>query len=102
MINKVVLIRHDDGPLDDRVSKWLAIKGFELIVCKPFKGETLPALGEDIAATIIFGGKNIVHETDKFPFLRHEYRWIDACIKADIPMLGLCQGAQQIALHLGA
>ena len=41
-------------------------------------------------------------DTKDFLFLEDEYRWIRDCLTADIPMLGICQGAQQIAYHLGA
>ena len=59
-------------------------------------------LNEEIAGSVIYGGKYEVYETGRFPFLNEEYRWIDACLKAGTPLLGICQGAQQIAWHLGA
>ena len=43
-----------------------------------------------------------VFEEKKHPFLHEENRWIRACMDASLPVLGLCQGAQQIARILGA
>ncbi|MEM7520305.1 MAG: glutamine amidotransferase, partial [Pseudomonadota bacterium] len=89
-------------PSDDRVVTWLTQAGYFVDQRKPFAGEPLGDVTDDLAATVIYGGPYNVYETDTHPFLNEEYRWIDACLKADVPMLGLCQGAQQIAHHLGA
>ncbi len=99
---RVLLVRHGDGPTDDRVTTWAAANGFEIDHRRPFQGDALGEVEEDIAATVIFGGMFNVYETDKHPFLKEEYRWIEAALKAGIPMLGICQGAQQIAYALGA
>ncbi|WP_417516027.1 glutamine amidotransferase-related protein [Minwuia sp.] len=55
-----------------------------------------------MAGTVLHGGPYNVSETARHPFLKDEDRWIAACLKAGLPMLGICQGAQQIAFHLGA
>jgi len=55
-----------------------------------------------VIGTVLYGGQYNVFETQEFPFLEDEYQWIRDCLTADIPMLGICQGAQQIAHHLGA
>lgn len=102
MGKRVLLVRHGDEPADDRVVTWLTQAGYEVDTRKPFKGELLGEVTEDLAGTVLYGGMYNVYETDQHPFLNEEYRWIDACLKADVPMLGLCQGAQQIAHHLGA
>ncbi len=102
MAERVLLVRHGDEPADDRVISWLTQAGFEVESRKPFAGDLLGAPDPDLADTVIYGGMFNVYETDKHPCLLEEYRWIDACLKADVPMLGLCQGAQQIAYHLGA
>ena len=101
-MKRVILVRHNDQPLDDRVYTFLVKNGFEPVIRRPFAGEKIGELGEDIVGGVIYGGPYNVYETEKHPFLKEEYRWIDACLKRDVPLLGICQGAQQIAWHLGA
>ncbi|MCB1452079.1 MAG: glutamine amidotransferase [Rhizobiaceae bacterium] len=102
MPRKIVLIRHRDDPLDDRVVTFACRNGFEPVLIKPFAGEKILEIGDDVAGSVIYGGGFVATETQQHPFLLDEYRWIDDCMRADIPLLGICQGAQQIAHHLGA
>ncbi len=102
MAQEIVLIRHGHDPADDRVNVWLHQNGFDVRTVLPFAGESPDKLTDKVAGTVIYGGKYNVYETEKHPFLLEEYRWIDSCLNAGIPMLGICQGAQQIAHHLGA
>ena len=102
MAKQVIVIRHGDDPPDDRVYTWLVTNGFEPVIEKPFAGDLLGEPGDDLAGTVIHGGVYNVYETAKYPFLNEEYRWIGACLERRVPMLGICQGAQQIAHHLGA
>jgi GMP synthase (glutamine-hydrolysing) len=102
MAKRVVLVRHGDDPPDDRVHTWLATNGFEPQVLRPCSGDRLGEPDDDIAGTVLYGGPYNVYETDRHAFLNEEYRWIAACLERRIPMLGICQGAQQIAWHLGA
>ena len=100
--NRVILIRHSDDPPDDRVFTYLSTNGFEPVIRKPFAGEPLGEMDGSIAGTVIYGGRFSVYETAEHPFLRDEYHWLDASPKKGLPTLGICQGAQQIAFHLGA
>jgi GMP synthase (glutamine-hydrolysing) len=54
------------------------------------------------SALIILGGPMNVYETDKYPFLKMEDGLIKRAIEKDIPVLGICLGAQLIAKSLGA
>jgi GMP synthase (glutamine-hydrolysing) len=54
------------------------------------------------SALIILGGPMNVYETDKYPFLEMEERLIKRAIEKDMPVLGICLGAQLIAKSLGA
>ena len=102
MKRKLVLIRHGDGPSDDRVVNWASLNEIEIEVFKPFRGEVIPDLHETTIGTVIYGGKYEAYAIKEFPFLKNEYSWIEKCLTSNTPMLGICQGAQQIAHHLGA
>ena len=102
MAKRVVLVRHGDDPPDDRVYTYLAANGFEIDLRRPYQGDMLGDVDESLAGTVLYGGPFNAFATEEHPFLKEEYRWIAECLAADVPMLGICQGAQQIALHLGA
>jgi len=57
---------------------------------------------ENYDALIILGGPMDVHQTEQYPFLLQEVELIKQAIDADIPVLGICLGAQLIAKALGA
>jgi GMP synthase (glutamine-hydrolysing) len=99
---KLILVRHGDDPPDDRVVTFAVRNGFEPVLCRPFKGEALPKAGPDVAGSVIYGGPFNVFEEDRYPFLNAEADWIRLCLAQEIPLLGICQGAQQIARVLGA
>lgn len=54
------------------------------------------------SALIILGGPMNVYETDKYPFLETEDVLIKRAIEKDIPVFGICLGAQLIAKSLDA
>ena len=43
-----------------------------------------------------------VHDTDEFPWLETERRWITDAVGSGVPVLGVCLGAQLLAAALGA
>lgn len=102
MGQRVLLVRHGNEPADDRVVSWLTRAGYHVDSRKPFSGDSLGEVGDDLAGTVIYGGNYNSYDTDKHPFLNDEYRWIEKCLRADVPVLGVCQGAQMLARHLGA
>ena len=102
MARRVVLIRHNDGPFDDRVQSFFQARGIEPENRFPFRGEALERPDESVAASVIYGGRFNAYETDKHPFLIEENRWAEDCMARGIPLLGICQGAHQIAHVLGA
>ena len=102
MARQLVLVRHGDDPPDDRVVSFAVQAGFEPVFMRPFKGDRLGDPGPDVAGSVVYGGPYNVFEEDRHPFLRDEAAWIRACMAHGIPLLGICQGAQQIARVLGA
>jgi len=102
MAKRVVLIKHEESPPDDRASTWLTEQGFELDWRAPYAGDSLGDPEDDLAGTVIYGGGQNVTEMDIHAFLADEARWVERCIERDIPTLGLCLGGQIVAHALGA
>lgn len=102
MKRDLVLVRHGDDPPDDRVVAFAVENGFNPLIRKPFKGDVLGDPWPELAGTVIYGGPFNVFDEELHPFLHDEARWIRACMDRGLPVLGICQGAQQIARVLGA
>jgi len=102
MSGRVVLIRHGHDPDDDRVVTYFRSRNVEPEFVHPFAGEPLGDPDDRVAACVVYGGGYNVFETDAHPFLADEHRWIEQCIAREVPLLGICQGAQSIAHALGA
>jgi GMP synthase (glutamine-hydrolysing) len=101
-MERVILVRHEDDPEDDRVTAWLARNGVASEVVRPYRGEALPEVDGSVLGSVVYGGKFNVFEEDKHPFLHDENRWVEGCLKAEVPLLGICQGAQTMAHVMGA
>jgi GMP synthase (glutamine-hydrolysing) len=102
MDRQLILIRHGDDPPDDRVVTFAVGNHLEPVILRPFKGDRLPKIGPHIAGSVIYGGPFNVFEEHLHPFLNDEADWIRGCMAREVPLLGICQGAQQIARVLGA
>ena len=51
---------------------------------------------------IVLGGPIGAYEDDRYPFLADEVRLIERSVRCDVPVLGICLGAQLLARALGA
>jgi GMP synthase (glutamine-hydrolysing) len=64
------------------------------------QGDPLPDLGE-IDGLISFGGAQSVTEIDRYPYLLEEAELLRRAVERDVPVLGVCLGAQVLAHALG-
>jgi GMP synthase (glutamine-hydrolysing) len=68
---------------------------------RPLAGHPLPAHGE-VAGAVVMGGPMNVDEVDRFPALAAEREWLAEAARRELPLLGICLGAQLLARALGA
>ena len=67
-----------------------------------YDGQPVPAGMKGAGGLIVMGGPMGVYQTDRHPWLRDEMRLIEDAMKSDLPVLGVCLGAQILAAALGA
>jgi len=56
---------------------------------------------KNYAGAVVMGGAQNVTELSELPYLQREVEWIRDCIDADVPVIGICLGAQLVAHALG-
>lgn len=83
------------------IAHWLEESGYEITRTRFFDRAVLPDL-QAIDLLIIMGGPMSVNDEAQFPWLVDEKRFIRAAIGAQVPILGVCLGAQLIASAAGA
>jgi GMP synthase (glutamine-hydrolysing) len=84
------------------VSAFLKSKDFIPLWACPAEGDGVPRLDPDVQALVVFGGKYGVPDKQIHAFLKDETRLIRQALQRDIPLLGICLGAQLLAHELGA
>ena len=68
---------------------------------KPLAGQPLPA-HDEVAGAVFMGGPMNVDEVERFPALAAEREWLAEAVAREMPVLGICLGAQLLARALGA
>jgi len=68
---------------------------------KPLAGHPLPD-HDSVAGAVVMGGPMNVDEVERFPALAAERDWLAEAVEREVPVLGICLGAQLLARALGA
>ena len=93
----VALITH----LPDRdaglIRECLEGEGAPVLECNPLDEKQLPALAE-VSGIVSLGGRESATELQQHPFLVAEIALLEAAIDRGVPMLGMCLGAQLLAV----
>ncbi len=96
------------GPIN-LVGKWLAEMGFEIRTIHAYASQPLPksveelrkTIGEaDLAALIPLGGSIGALDDEKAPWLPAERALLRDAVASDLPVLGICLGAQLLGVSL--
>jgi GMP synthase-like glutamine amidotransferase len=98
---KIHYLQHEHFEDPGTILEWAAEKGHTANGTMIYKGEPLPAL-DSFDMLVAMGGSMSVDDEEKYPWLAPEKELIKKAINKDIPVLGICLGAQLIAMALGA
>ena len=89
-------------PFEDlgSIAPWLENAGYEISCTQFFNTEELPEIA-DIDFLIVMGGPMSVNDGQEYPWLTAEKQFIKNAVEAEIPVLGICLGAQLIVHSMG-
>jgi GMP synthase (glutamine-hydrolysing) len=73
----------------------------EVASVAPLAGERLPDPAK-VSGVVTMGGPMNVDEVDRYPGLGAEREWLAEALRLEMPILGVCLGAQLLARALGA
>jgi GMP synthase (glutamine-hydrolysing) len=78
-----------------------ACGGLDVVGVAPLAGERLPEHAE-VGGAVVMGGPMNVDEVERYPGLAAEREWLAEAVRLEMPVLGVCLGAQLLARALGA
>jgi GMP synthase (glutamine-hydrolysing) len=96
----VLIILHQETSSPGRIGNALRALGYRLDIRRPRFGDPLPETLDGHAGAVIFGGPMSANDGDDF--VRQEIDWIAVPLREHRPFLGICLGAQMLAIQLGA
>jgi GMP synthase (glutamine-hydrolysing) len=96
----VLIILHQQNSTPGRIGNALRAQGYSLDIRRPRFGDPLPETLSAHAGVVIFGGPMSANDPDDY--IRREIDWIAVPLLEQRPLLGICLGAQMLAMHLGA
>ena len=98
----VRVIQHETGEGPGLLAVALDREGIAVEVTRVDRGEPVPADLGGAGGLVVLGGSMAVYEAGERPHLRDELRLIEAAMRAEAPVLGVCLGSQLVAAVLGA
>ncbi len=101
---RVLVVEHEAGAPLGRLAVPLAAAGARVDVARPWRGEPLPAgrgALDGVAGLVVLGGSADAWDDDASPWLPATRALLAAAARDGVPALGVCLGAQLLALATG-
>jgi len=102
VVKKILVIQHVESEGPGLIGTAISRGGFAMEYARVYRGEKIPVSPAGFSAVIAMGGPMGVYEADKYPFIRDELRLMKEAFNKDLPVMGICLGAQMMARAAGA
>lgn len=96
-MNTLVVVEHEPGCPLDRFGGWL--NGLDITMVRPHAGDPIPV---DVdGGLLVLGGQMSAYDDRIAPWLPATRQLLAASVSAGVPTLGICLGAQLLAVACG-
>jgi GMP synthase (glutamine-hydrolysing) len=99
---KIVVLQHHPAETLGAIADSLESAALAWQYIRVHEGQPIPTSIRSAGGLIVMGGPQTVYELDNYSHLRDEMRLIEAALKENKPILGVCLGSQLLAATLGA
>ncbi len=99
-MNPVLIVSHLEDRQSGLAGESLQAAGCPIAEWNPLDHVPAPAL-DSISAIVSLGGRESATALDRHPFLAAEVELFGAALADDVPILGMCLGAQLLAVAAG-
>lgn len=96
-LDTVTVVEHEPGCPLDRFGEWLT--GVEMTVVRPYRGDRVP--DRVAGGLIVLGGQMSAYDDEIAPWLAPVRALMAAAAADAVPTLGICLGAQLLAVACG-
>lgn len=97
-----LIVRHVGWQDAGLLKPALAQRGYEVMYADAMLGDALDSRADTADVVVVLGGPNGAYDENAFPSLQSELQLIERRLKAELPVLGICLGAQLLARVLGS
>jgi GMP synthase (glutamine-hydrolysing) len=101
-MRKILVLQHVAHEILGTLNPLLKERRFRMRYVNFGRHPDATACLEGYSGLIVLGGPMGVYDAHRFPHLKHEMHLIEQALKKNIPILGVCLGAQLLAHVLGS
>ncbi len=99
-MTKLYMIMHNAIENGALAASWAEKRGVELCRVRLYEGAELPEL-HLVRGIVVLGGAMGIYDEALYPWLRLEKNWLTKAVASNLPILGICLGAQLLCAALG-